>query len=101
LTLPDPNRQDDSVIDLRHLTLWQRFRRRIALLGGSYTHPDGFIELDFEGPAEIDGRNDSDKLQETKLDNYHRRRSAVNTRYFWFILGFLCGAILIRSWSWL
>jgi hypothetical protein len=25
--------------------LWQRVKRRISLLGGTYVHPDGTIEL--------------------------------------------------------
>jgi hypothetical protein len=31
--------------DWRRLTLWQRVKRRLSLLGGSYVHPDGTIEL--------------------------------------------------------
>lgn len=31
--------------DWRRLTLWQRVMRRISLLGGTYVHPDGTIEL--------------------------------------------------------
>ena len=31
--------------DWRRLTLWQRVKRRISLLGGTYVHPDGTIEL--------------------------------------------------------
>ena len=31
--------------DWRRLSLWQRVRRRFSLLGGSYIHPDGTIEL--------------------------------------------------------
>lgn len=36
---------------MNRLTMAQRIHRRIALLGGSYTHPDGSIELDFEAAA--------------------------------------------------
>jgi hypothetical protein len=31
--------------DWKRLTLWQRVKRRLSLLGGSYVHPDGTIEL--------------------------------------------------------
>jgi hypothetical protein len=31
--------------DWKRLTLWQRVKRRFSLLGGSYIHPDGTIEL--------------------------------------------------------
>ena len=31
--------------DCRRLTLWQRVKRRLSLLGGSYVYPDGTIEL--------------------------------------------------------
>jgi hypothetical protein len=31
--------------DWRRLTLWQRVKRKLSLLGGSYVHPDGTIEL--------------------------------------------------------
>jgi hypothetical protein len=31
--------------DWTRLTFWQRFKRRLSLLRGSYVHPDGTIEL--------------------------------------------------------
>jgi hypothetical protein len=31
--------------DRKRLTVWQRVKRRFSLLGGSYIHPDGTIEL--------------------------------------------------------
>lgn len=31
--------------DLKRLSLWQRVKRRLSLLRGSYVHPDGTIEL--------------------------------------------------------
>lgn len=85
-------------MDLRHLSPWQRVRRRIALLGGSYTHPDGHIELDFEGPAGIDGRNDSSELQATKLARYERRQADSSSRFWPFIAGIVVGATLIHHW---
>lgn len=51
-----------------HLTFLQRIRRRIALLGGSYTHPDGSIELDFEAAAGADHYQDSNDVKAAKVD---------------------------------
>ena len=59
----------------KNLTRWQRFRRRFALMGGSYTHPDGTIELDFEAPAGIEP-TDSDEVRKQKLAWYERHRAA-------------------------
>ncbi|MGE0235889.1 hypothetical protein [Methylocystis sp.] len=80
------------------LTLAQRVRRRIALLGGSYTHPDGQIELDFDEPAGIDIRNDSDEVQQAKLAAYERRKRADNQQVAMFVFGFLAGATLMHYW---
>jgi hypothetical protein len=82
----------------RYLTFWQRIRRRVALLSGSYTHPDGFIELDFDEPSGIDIRNDSDALQAQKLDRLHRRKSEDYERATYFVYGLIAGAALIRRW---
>lgn len=51
-----------------NLTLLQRIHRRIALLGGSYTHPDGSIELDFEAAAGVDHYQDSEDVKARKVD---------------------------------
>lgn len=37
-----------------YLSRWEHIKRRFKLLGGSYKHPNGMIELDFEEPAGID-----------------------------------------------
>jgi len=37
--------------DWKRLTSWQRVKRRFSLLGGSYIHPDGTIELASEARA--------------------------------------------------
>jgi hypothetical protein len=37
--------------DWKRLTLWRRVQRRFSLLGGSYIHPDGTIELASEARA--------------------------------------------------
>jgi hypothetical protein len=55
------------------LSGWQRLKRRVSLLGGSYTHPDGYIELDFDAAAGIE-RNDSQADQDSKLARYHARQ---------------------------
>jgi hypothetical protein len=59
------------------LTTGQRIWRRIKLLGGSYEHPNGYIELDFEAAAGI-VRSDSDVIKELKLNQqYSNKRSRV------------------------
>ena len=58
------------------LTAWQRIRRRLSLMGGSYTHPDGHIELDFEEPAGINSRADSFEVQEAKLERWEQKKAA-------------------------
>lgn len=57
------------------LSLGQRIRRRLALLGGSYTHPDGYIELDFERSAGIWKRDDED-ARTAKFDRHLAREDA-------------------------
>jgi hypothetical protein len=52
---------------MNNLTLLQRIHRRFALLGGSYTHPDGSIELDFEAAAGVDHYRDSEEVKEAKV----------------------------------
>lgn len=61
---------------MNNLTLLQRLRRRIALLGGSYTHPDGSIEFDFEAAAGVDHYRDSDEVKAAKVD----RKAAKNIK---------------------
>ncbi len=53
---------------MNNLNLIQRIHRRFALLGGSYTHPDGSIELDFEAAAGVDHYRDSQEVKEAKVD---------------------------------
>jgi hypothetical protein len=54
--------------------MWQRIRRRIGLLGGSYQHPDGTIELDFDEKAGVDPTSDSDEARDAKLRRYFGRQ---------------------------
>ncbi len=51
--------------DWRRLTPWQRVRRRVSLLGGSYVHPDGSIELDVDEKAGVNP-GDSDEVEDRK-----------------------------------
>lgn len=53
---------------MNRLALLQRIHRRIALLGGSHTHPDGGSELDFKAAAGVDHYRDSDELKAAKVD---------------------------------
>jgi hypothetical protein len=73
--------------DLSNLSWRQRIHRRVSLLGGSYEHPDGHLELDFEEPAGIDGRNDSKQLQTQKLIAYEKRQEASRLKVFYLIAG--------------
>uniref|UniRef100_A0A9E8CSX0 Uncharacterized protein n=1 Tax=Bosea sp. NBC_00436 TaxID=2969620 RepID=A0A9E8CSX0_9HYPH len=83
-------------MDVSRLSPGQRIKRRLSLLGGSYTHPDGHIELDFEGPAGIDGRNDSDELQAAKLAGYEQRQATSTARVWCFLIGVIVGTALIH-----
>jgi hypothetical protein len=69
------------------LSLSQRIKRRISLWGGSYEHPDGHIELDFEEPAGIDSRTDSEKVQLEKLVAYEARQNINTLKVTYFISG--------------
>jgi hypothetical protein len=62
---------------MNRLTFPQRIRRRIALLGGSYTHPDGSIELDFEAKAGVDHYRDSEDEKAVKVDRKARKEAKV------------------------
>jgi len=70
------------------LSRWQRIKRRVKLLGGSYTHPDGTIELDFEAAAGIDPFVDSEEVQDKKLARYYARQRASKK---------IAGALLVAA----
>lgn len=55
------------------LSPWQRAKRRWSLLGGSYEHPDGTIEFDFEVIAGIEP-GDSEEVKEAKLRRYYAKQ---------------------------
>jgi hypothetical protein len=86
-------------MDLSHLSAWQRIKRKISLLGGSYVHPDGHIELDFEGPAGID-RNDSDEVQQAKLQSHENRQGIKNLKLLYFVIGGVVVYVLIKYFHW-
>jgi hypothetical protein len=83
-----------------YLSPWQRIKRRVSLLGGSYTHPDGHIELDFEAPAGIDSRNDSEEVQEAKLLAYERKRGLNKLKVTYLIIGGTIVYVLIKYFHW-
>ena len=58
-----------------NLSVWQRIKRRFALMGGGYTHPDGTIELDFEYAAGITP-GDSESIKDLKLKRYYAKQRA-------------------------
>jgi hypothetical protein len=74
----------------------QRIKRRISLWGGSYTHPDGHIELDFEGPAGINGRSDSEKVQSDKLIAYETRQNIKKLKATYFLSGCVVTYVFMR-----
>ena len=80
------------------LTLTQRLRRRVALLGGSYQHPDGTIELDIDARAGIDPTTDSEDIQRAKLDAWNRREAERERWFQAFATGAIVGAILMYWW---
>jgi len=65
------------------------------LLGGSYTHPDGYIELDFDAKAG-NTREDSTEEQFSKIDRLARRETIwarafgsglIGLAFYWFADG--------------
>ena len=77
-----------------NLTHWQRLKRRLKLPGGSYTHPDGTIELDFHPKAGIDPTVVSEDVQGRKMAIYfarqrhEMRRSSGMLLFFWGLILF-------------
>lgn len=64
-----------------NLTFFQRIKRRFGLWGGSYKHPDGTIELDFDEKAGIDPTADSQEVQDQKLSRYLKHQYHDGTRW--------------------
>ena len=76
-----------------NMSRWQRIKRRFSLMGGSYVHPDGTLELDFDEKAGIDRAVDSEDVQWDKLRRYEieQRRQQRRRIGTWFLAtsGFL------------
>ncbi len=68
------------------LSPWQRIKRRLSLMGGSYEHPDGFLELDFEADAGIE-RGDSEAVKERKLAIHAARQRTWQKVYGGILVG--------------
>jgi hypothetical protein len=87
--------------DWRRLTPWQRIKRRISLLGGSYVHPGGSIELDIDEKAGVNP-GDSEKLQDAKITSYIRQHSEQPKWVKWsfFIIGTGVGVMLCKYFGW-
>ena len=83
-------------MNLSNLSWQQRIKRKVSLWGGSYKHPDGHLELDFESPAGINGRTDSDSLQTKKLIAYENRQGIKNLKVTYFILGAVLTYLFMR-----
>lgn len=77
------------------LSPWQRLVRKWKLMGGSYTHPDGHIELDFEEPAGIT-RFDDEETQTRKLVAYEQRQAAGWKNYWYFLAGAAFVYVLLK-----
>ncbi len=80
------------------LSLLQRIKRRIWLLNGSYTHPDGTIELDIDAQAGIDPTMDDEETINRKFDAWNKREHIRQIRWQWFVKGILVGAAAVYWW---
>ena len=61
------------------LSFSQRIKRRVCLWGGQYTHPDGYVEYDYEPKAGIH-KDDPTEVKMEKLDRYGEKE-AVRERF--------------------
>lgn len=73
----------------------QRIKRRIWLLKGSYTHPDGTIELDIDEKAGIDPTVDDEDTSRRKIEAWGRRESMRRDRWQWFFIGAAAGGAFV------
>ena len=78
------------------LSLLQRIKRRIWLLKGSYTHPDGTIELDIDEKAGVDPTVDSEETINRKFDAWGKREAGKNDRWQWFVAGAIVGGVVVK-----
>ena len=63
-------------MNMDDLTLRQRIRRRFALWGGTYTWPDGYLELDIDAKAGI-------TRAETSEDQHRKLGQLAAREKFW------------------
>jgi hypothetical protein len=80
------------------LGLLQRVKRRVSLWGGSYTHPDGKIELDVDEKAGIDPTLDSQETADRKFTAWLRRDQIRQDRWQHFLAGLLVGGLVVYWW---
>jgi hypothetical protein len=80
------------------LTLFQRMKRRVSLWGGSYTHPDGTLELDIDEKAGIDPTVDSPEASDRKFTTWLRREQIRQDRWQHFLAGLVVGGLGVYLW---
>jgi hypothetical protein len=78
-------------------SLAQRIKRRISLWGGSYTHPDGYIELDFDEEAGL-RQSDSEDEADRKLRAYLQRKQVRERTFHAFTCGAISGGLVVYWW---
>jgi len=81
-----------------NLTLLQRLKRRVCLWGGSYTHPDGTIELDVDEKAGVDPTLDSEEVTEKKLYRWLKSEAVREDRGNHFLAGLIIGGVAVYWW---
>jgi hypothetical protein len=79
--------------DWRRLTPWQRVKRRVSLWGGSYEHPDGYIELDIDEKAGVNP-GDSQDVEDAKIKAHLQRQGIKELKWQWFFYGLICALCL-------
>ena len=81
-----------------YFSRWERIKRRFKLLGGSYTHPNGLIELDFEEPAGINPFVDDEEVQRQKLIAYETRKNIKSQRKLgYLVVGLIVGYLIGKN----
>ena len=65
---------------------------------GSYTHPDGTIELDIDERAGIDPTIDDEESIDRKFRAWNRRETIRQDRWGWFIGGAVLGGMVVYFW---
>ncbi|QJR17585.1 hypothetical protein [Pelagibacterium halotolerans] len=65
---------------------------------GSYTHPDGTIELDIDYRAGIDPTVDDEETQDRKFDRWNRAQALRELKWQWFTIGAFVGGAVVWWW---